>query len=229
MQQFSTSQSQPLAVSSSTESQTYLLFALAIGLTVVGVFTGFAAMPLLSSPVLLACMIAELAIIFTSGLWVNARPLNYLLFILFPLLSGFTFTPYIVMLLSQYVNGAAILGNALLATVFMALAASVFARTTSWNLGVFGRALFFAVIGLIVFSLLQLFIPALRTSQIDMMFSGAGVVIFAAFTAYDLQRIQNMGKAGASPFLMALSLYLDIYNLFLFILRFMLAISGQRR
>ena len=229
MQQFSTTGSRPIVIEGSTEAQVYLLFALAIGLTVAGVIAGLSALPFLSSPILLVCVIAELVIIFTSRLWVESRPLNYLLFALFPLLSGFTFTPYVIQVLAGYVNGASILLNALISTALMALAAAVFARTTAWNLSGMGRFLFFALLGLVGFAILQIFFPALRVPQAEMMFSGIGVLIFAGFTAYDLQRIQAMGKVGVSPFLLALSLYLDIFNLFLYILRFMLAVSGQRR
>ncbi len=245
MQTFSSVRSQPIVLSSSTEAQVYLLFALAMALSVVGVFLGKLAFTLVascvgcdatttfaspwSSSVLLLCVIAEFAIILSSRWWMDSRPLNYVLFALFPLLSGFTFTPYIISILALYVNGASILLNALVSTVFMSLAAAVFARTTSWNLSGMGRILFFSVLGLLIFSLLQIFVPALRGPQFEMMLSGAGVVIFAAYTAYDLQRIQAMGRVGASPFMLALSLYLDIFNLFMFILRFMLSISGQRR
>lgn len=228
MQQFSTT-TRPIVLSASTEAQVYFLFALAIGLTVAGVMFGLAALPLLSGPILLICVFAELAIIFTSRFWMESHPLNYLLFALFPLLSGFTFTPYVIQILAGYVNGASILLNALISTSLMALAASVFARTTSWNLSGMGRFLFFALLGLLCFAILQIFFPALRVPQAEMIFSGLGVLIFAGFTAYDLQRIQAMGRVGASPFMLALSLYLDIFNLFMYILRFMLSVSGQRR
>lgn len=229
MQQFTSSHSQPLHLSASTESQTYLLLALAIGLTVVGVIAGMSAISLVSSPLLMICLIAELAIIFTARWWIESRPLNYLLFALFPLLSGFTFTPYILVVLTGYANGASILLNALISTILMVLAAAVFARTTGVNLSGFSRFLFFALLGLIAFAVLQIFIPALRAPQAEMIVSGLGILLFAGFTAYDLQRIQKLGKVGASPFMLALSLYLDIFNLFVSILRFMLAISGNRR
>jgi FtsH-binding integral membrane protein len=89
--------------------------------------------------------------------------------------------------------------------------------------------LVFALIGLLVLSLMQLFLPAFRTSQMELLLSGAGVVIFAGFLTYDLQRIQAVSRYGVSPFLLALSLYLDIYNLFMYVLRLMTAISGDRR
>ncbi|HVW67193.1 MAG TPA: Bax inhibitor-1 family protein [Candidatus Peribacteraceae bacterium] len=229
MDNFSSARSQPVVLSSSTEAQTYLLLALALGLSALGTFLGFGFVGYVGTPLLFLALIAELAIIFTSRWWIEARPLNYLLFALFPVLSGFTFAPYIIAILAGYVNGASILLNAILATVMMTLAAAVFARTTSWNLGVMGRALFFAVLGLIGFGILQIFIPALRGTGGEMLISGAGIVVFGIFTAFDIQRVQAMGRLGANPVMLALSLYLDIFNLLLYILRFMLAISGQRR
>lgn len=231
MQQFSSSQSRPVALSSSIESQVYFLFAIAMALSGFGVYIGFVAAPtlVLSGGVLLVAMIAELAIIFTSSWWSRATPLNYLLFGLFPILSGFTFTPYLMALLAGYVNGGSILLNATVATASMALAASIFARTTSWNLGVFQRGLFIGLIGLLLLGILQIFFAPLRSTGAEILISGIGIVIFAGFLAFDLQRIAAMGRAGASPFILALSLYLDIFNLFVSVLRLMVAISGQRR
>jgi FtsH-binding integral membrane protein len=171
----------------------------------------------------------ELVLIFTARLWMDKTPLNYILFGLFPTLSGFTITPYILSVLAGYANGGTILMNAFASTVFMAGASAVFARTTSWNLGGLGRAMIFGLIGLIGLSLLQLFVPALRTTGMELAISGFGVVFFAIFTAYDVQRISKLGKMGANPFLLALSLYLDIFNLFLYVLRFMLVLYGDRR
>lgn len=230
MQQFSSSTSRPLALSASTEAQVYGLFAVAMALTLIGVYAGMTqAALLLSSGTHILLTIASLGIILTSGLWVDKSPVNVVLFGAFPIIMGITVTPYLLAVLSGYVNGSAILFNALAATVFMGLAAAVFARTTSWNLGVFGRAFFFAILGLIGMSILQIFIPGLRTPAIELAISGAGVLVFAFFTAYDLQRIQSMARVGANPFILALSLYLDIFNLFLYILRFMTALSGERR
>lgn len=217
-------------LAASTEAQVYTLFAFAMGLTVLGVFIGMElAAALLSTGMHFFLLIAELAIIFTSAWWMEKSPLNLLLFGLFPLLSGITFTPYLLYVLAGYANGGAILVNALLSTMFMAGSAAVFARTTTWNLAGMSRGLFFALLGLLFFALLQIFVPGLRSTEVELLFSGAGVVLFALFTAYDLQRVQALGRVGANPFVLALSLYLDIFNLFLMVVRFMLALSGQRR
>jgi FtsH-binding integral membrane protein len=228
MQQ-SSSLSQPLGLSASTQSQVYGLFTIAMGLTLVGVFLGMVyAQYLLSTGLHLFLAIAELGLIFTAPWWSRSSPMNMILFGLFPLFSGTTITPYILMLLVGYVNGEQILFNAVAATVCIALSATVLSRIAP-NLSVIGRSLFYAVIGLLFVSILQIFFPSLRTQGVELLISGAGIVIFALFTAFDLQRIEAMGKAGANPFMLALSLYLDIYNLFLFVLRFMTSLSGDRR
>src|SRR3989338_5184844 len=94
------SASRPLTLAASIEAQVYLLFALAMGLTVFGVWMGMQmATVFLSSGIHILFLVMELGIIFTSGLWMRATPLNYLLFSLFPLLSGITVTPYLMYVL----------------------------------------------------------------------------------------------------------------------------------
>ncbi|MBI1813216.1 Bax inhibitor-1 family protein [Candidatus Peregrinibacteria bacterium] len=222
--------SRPIVLSPSVEAQVYGLFALAMGLSVAGVLIGIQfANQLLTTGMAFLFVIVEFAIILTSRWWMERSPLNYLLFGVFPLLSGITVTPYILYVLIGYANGASILINALVATTFMAAASAVLARTLQWNLAGMGRSLMIGVIGLIALGVLQIIFPGLRTGPAELIVSGLGIVIFALFLAFDIQRIQQMARVGANPFLMALSLYLDIFNLFLYVLRFMLALSGNRR
>ncbi len=219
-----------LPLQKSTEAQVYGLFALALGLTSFGILLGMQyATTVLTTGVHIVFLLLELILIFTARLWMDKTPLNYLLFALFPTLSGFTITPYLLSVLAGYANGGVILLNAFAATFFMASASAVFALTTGWNLGVLGKALFFGLLGLIALGLLQIFVPALRSTQMELLISGFGVVFFAVFTAYDIQRVTQLGRMGANPFMLALSLYLDIFNMFLYVLRFMLVLYGNRR
>ena len=228
--QYSPTSSTPITLQKSTEAKIYGLFAVALALTCLGIILGMTfGAALMNTGLLFFFLIAELGLIFTARLWMDKSPLNYFLFGLFPILSGFTITPYILSVLVGYANGGTILMNAFTSTVFMAAASAVFARTTSWDLSVLGRAMIFGLIGLIGLSLLQFFVPALRTTGMELAISGFGVVFFAIFTAYDVQRIAKLGKMGANPFMLALSLYLDIFNLFLYVLRFMLVLYGDRR
>ncbi len=125
---------------------------------------------------------------------------------------------------------------ALFATGAMFGAMSIVGYTTSVDLTRFGSLLFMALIGLIVASIINIF---LASSALYWLVSYAGVAIFTGLTAYDTQRIkrqalmvEQMDASGDTATLTrrvaimgALILYLDFVNLFLFILR----IVGRRR
>ena len=107
-------------------------------------------------------------------------------------------------------------------------AAAIYGATTKRSLASLGGILFMGLIGLIVASVLNLF---LQSSQISWIISLVGVALFTALTSYDVQRIQNGDIAAAAGSLEkgavigALRLYLDFINLFLFLLRLL----GSRR
>ncbi len=200
-----------------------------MGLTLLGVYVGMNfADTLLSTGMHVFFVIAELALIVTATWWSRSSPLNIFLFALFPLLSGITVTPYILSVLYGLANGPAILLNAVAATVGISLSAAALARLAP-GLNAWGSSLFYGVIGLLFLSVFQIFFPGLRTPGFELVISGAGIVVFALFAAFDIQRIRRMGTLGANPFTLALSLYLDIFNLFLYVLRFMSVLSGERR
>jgi modulator of FtsH protease len=222
--------SQPIIIESSLLSNVYALVALAMAITAGGVFAGSTfALPILASGWVYLLLILEFAIVLTARAWIRSSPLNYVLFFAFPFLSGLTVTPLLISVAYGYANGTAILANAAIATALMTGAAAVFGRTTSINLASISGLLFTAVIGLIGAGLAQMFVPSLRTGTFELVVSGIGVIVFALFTAYDMQRLKQRAGMGESPFLLALSLYLDIFNMFLYILRFMVAMSGNRR
>lgn len=103
--------------------------------------------------------------------------------------------------------------------------------TTSTDLTNFGSLLILGIIGLIVASLINMLL--LHSAQFDYVLSFFGVAIFTGLTAYDVQKLKNIGAGieqgdatGKKLALMgALSLYLDFVNLFLYLLR----IFGRRR
>ena len=105
--------------------------------------------------------------------------------------------------------------------------------TTKQDLTKFGRILIMGLIGIIVASVINLF---MGSSSLDYLISFLGVMIFTGLTAYDVQKLKNIG-AGIQyadvpasdvkkvSILGALNLYLDFINLFLFLLR----LFGGRR
>jgi FtsH-binding integral membrane protein len=107
-------------------------------------------------------------------------------------------------------------------------AAAVYGATTKRSLASIGGILFMGLIGLIVASVLNLF---LHSTQVSWIISLVGVALFTALTAYDVQRIQTGDIAAATgsvekgAVIGALRLYLDFINLFFFLLR----LTGGRR
>lgn len=101
-------------------------------------------------------------------------------------------------------------------------AAAIYGAVTKRSLAGLGGYLFMGLIGLIVASVLNLF---LGNSALSWVIAVVGVVIFTALTAYDVQRIQSgdlaarTGSMEKAAVIGALSLYLDFINLFLFMLR----------
>ena len=98
--------------------------------------------------------------------------------------------------------------------------------TTKRDLSKLGSILFMALIGLIIASLVNIF---LRSSGLEWIISLIGVVLFTALTAYDVQRVKRLAaesdlyddtQVGRLAVISALSLYLDFINLFLYLLRF---------
>ncbi|MDT8758898.1 Bax inhibitor-1/YccA family protein [Sphingomonas psychrotolerans] len=115
-----------------------------------------------------------------------------------------------------------------IAQVFFGTAAgfaglSLYGYTTKRDLSGFGTFLIMGLIGLIVASIVNLF---LQSSMMSLVISVIGVLIFAGLTAYDTQKIKSMYVHVAGTDMMgkvvimgALNLYLDFINMFLFLLR----------
>jgi FtsH-binding integral membrane protein len=117
--------------------------------------------------------------------------------------------------------------SASVATAFLSAsamfgAAALYGATTKRSLTGLGGILFMGLIGIIVASVINIFIV---NSMLSWVISLVGVVIFTALTAYDVQRIQagdlaaRTGSMEKAAVIGALHLYLDFINLFLFMLR----------
>lgn len=102
-------------------------------------------------------------------------------------------------------------------------ALSLFGYTTKKDLSAWGSFLFMGLIGIIIASLVNIFIGS---SALQFAISVIGVLVFAGLTAYDTQQIKEMYYAGDSrdvagrkAIMGALRLYLDFINLFLMLLQ----------
>ena len=86
---------------------------------------------------------------------------------------------------------------------------------TRRDLSAIARICFFALIALIVFGIVLIFV---RIPQGDLIYSIIGLVIFAGFTMFDFQRLRTSKDVRSAP-LLAASIFLDVLNVFLFFLR----------
>ena len=173
-------------------------------------------------------IIAELALVFSIAGWVNKMSAGTAtgLFVLYSALNGVTLS----FIFLAYTRSSIYSTFFICAGTF--LACSIYGWTTKRDLTSWGGFLFMGLIGIIIASLVNLFI---RSSAMSMVISYIGVFVFVGLTAYDTQKLKNMaltqpaGLDGAvvrkGAILGALSLYLDFINLFLMLLR----IFGQSR
>jgi FtsH-binding integral membrane protein len=123
-------------------------------------------------------------------------------------------------------DGIVTVAKAFLITSASFGALSLWGYTTKRDLTGFGTFLMMGVIGLVIASVVNMF---LQSSMMSFIISVVGVLVFAGLTAFDVQRLKftyyQLGGDGRSMAVAtsygALSLYLDFINLFLFILRLM--------
>lgn len=158
-----------------------------------------------------------LAIYFTARLDKMSFTTAKVLFMVYALLMGITLSSiFIVYTMSS------------IATTFFICAAmygimAAYGHFTKKDLTSWGRILMMALIGLILASVVNIF---LASSNIDWICSIVGVVLFSALTAYDTNKIRKLAYMNEDEttaklaVLGAFSLYLDFINLFLYLLRF---------
>ena len=164
---------------------------------------------------------AQLGLVLLISAAINklAPPLALGLFFLYAGLTGLTLS---VIFLS-YDLGTIALAFGAAASIFAGL--SIVGLTTKKDLTRLGPILFASLFGLIVASILNLF---LQSGALEWIVSFAGVIIFMGLTVYDSKNIKEMTSEALVQgdtlavnrigFIGALKLYLDLLNMFLFIL-----------
>jgi len=167
-------------------------------------------------------MFAQLGLVFAfSGLVTRVSTFAAAaMFFSYAALTGITFS----VLFLVYTAGSIASTFFITAGTFAGL--SVFGAVTKRDLSAVGRFAIFAVIGLIISSVVNIF---LQSSALMWLTTFAGILIFAALTAYDTQQLKEMyrteGYARNLALRGALKLYLDFINMFLFLLN----LFGRRR
>ena len=197
------------------------------------VITGFTAYGIANSPGMLieiatnkmlffGLIIAELALVIGLSAAINRLSLTVatLMFVIYSMINGATLS----LIFALYTMSS-------ISSVFF-ITAGTFAvmafigYTTKTDLSSMGKFLFMALIGIIIASVVNIF---LKSTGLELIVSYVGVLVFVGLTAYDTQKIKKKlreaGDTGETAqkiaLLGALSLYLDFVNLFLHLLRIM--------
>lgn len=165
-------------------------------------------------------IIAELALVFAVSGAINRLSLATatLLFVLYSVVNGATLS----VIFLAYSMPAIIQTFFITAGTFGVMA--LVGYTTKTDLTSLGKLLFMALIGLVIATVVNMFVGS---TGFDYILSYVGVLIFVGLTAYDTQKIKQMCMQAPDAgehmqklaLLGALSLYLDFINLFLYLLR----------
>ena len=170
-------------------------------------------------------LIAEFVLVFTltAGVRRMSFPTAAVAFIVYSIVNGLTMSS----ILFVYTHTSIVRIFAVTALMFGAM--SVYGATTKSNLQSAGRYLMMAVIGLVIASLVNIF---LHSSSFDWLISFVAVGVFTGLTAYDSQKISQIARYAQDnetykkvAIIGALELYLDFINIFLALLR----LFGKRR
>lgn len=144
------------------------------------------------------------------------------LFLFYSALNGITLS---VVLLIYTATSVA---STFFITAGMFAAMAIYGMVTKRDLSGVGSFMLMGLIGMILASVVNIF---LQSSMMSWMISAAGVLVFTGLTAYDVQKITEMGASGImregegairkGAIMGALALYLDFINLFLSMLYFL--------
>jgi FtsH-binding integral membrane protein len=178
---------------------------------------------IIGSPLMYVLMFAELGLVFYLSARIDKIEPGTAtgLFILYSVLSGVTFSAIFIAYTMSSIAGT------FLITAGMFGAMAVYGMVTKRDLSGMGSFMFMGLIGIIIASIVNFF---MKSSGLHWAISGIGVLVFTGLTAYDVQRIKNIGEQGIleqgeaairkGSIIGALALYLDFINLFLMLLQF---------
>jgi FtsH-binding integral membrane protein len=144
------------------------------------------------------------------------------LFLIYSALNGITLSVVLLIYTATSVTATFFI------TAGMFAAMAVYGLVTKRDLSGLGSFMFMGLIGMIIASVVNIF---LQSSMMAWVVSGVGVLVFTGLTAYDVQKITQIGASGImqegeaairkGAIIGALALYLDFINLFISLLHFL--------
>ncbi len=178
-----------------------------------------------TTPLKWALIIGQLGCVFylASRIQKMTAKIATIIFLAYAALTGLTLSSIFVIYTSASIEAAFFTTSVSFAGL------SLYGYVTKRDLGPIGNFCMMGVWGMIAISLMSMFFPGMLGGTMGLIYSMAGVLIFAGLTAYDTQKIKEMNIIGnegteedhKETIMGALTLYLDFINLFLMILRLM--------
>lgn len=201
---------------------------MAIGLGLTGIVAFFTAqsglaMKIVATPLFFILILAELGMVFYLSARIDKIQSTTAtgLFVGYSVLNGLTLSSIFL----AYTTAS--IGGTFLITAGMFGAMAAYGLVTKRDLSAMGSFMFMGLIGIILASVVNIF---LKSSALYWTISVIGVLVFVGLTAWDVQKLKNMGEQGImeqgeaavrkGAIIGALALYLDFINLFLLMLRF---------
>jgi modulator of FtsH protease len=205
---------------------TYMMLGLTMIPTVIGAFIGMsinlsfmALHPFMGALAMFAVMMGLLFAVtkLRDSVWGIAALLG------FTLVAGVFLGPILQVAL-HLKNGAQLIGMAAGGTGIIFLSLASFATVTKKDFSFMGKFLFIGLIMLVIASLANAFF---QVPVMSLVISAVAILIFSAYILFDISQIVHGGETN---YVMAtLTLYLDIYNIFINLLSLLMAFSGERK
>ena len=171
-------------------------------------------------------MFSPLAFILVMSFGFNklSYPVLLFIFLLFAAVMGMSLSFIFLAYTSSSIFGTFVAASGMFGVM------ALVGYTTKTDLTKFGSIMMMGLVGIVIASIINMF---MQSSQMDYIISFIGVLVFTGLTAYDVQKLKNIGAgiqfgtAAASKLVImgALNLYMDFINLF----RMLLRLFGDRK
>ncbi len=160
---------------------------------------------------IIAWIFISLILLFAMGFFARNKELSIIIYYVFCALEGLALAPIFLVY-----TGTSI-ALAFLATGFVCLILSIYAKNTTHDFRNYGFVLMIATFLGLIISLINYFI--LHSSLISTVLNFIFVIIFSLWFVYDLQIAEDLIRAGYSEAAIALNLFIDIIGIFINLLQ----------
>lgn len=201
--------------------RTYALLAATLLFSALAAVIGMRTLFVYQHPfvIMIAAFISLFAVQWTGG---KNSPMAVPLVFVFTGLMGLSLGPVIAMYL-KLANGPAIVAEALVGTAAIFGSLSLYALISRRNFNYLGGFLMTGLVIVVLGSLANMFF---HLAVLQLVIAGMSMLVFSGLVLFDTSRMVNGGET--RPVLIAVSLYLDVLNLFMALLEILGAVSGRR-